>query len=90
MEISARFDLRLEGGEKGLFLEAAALIVTTMADFVRAAAKEKARAFLEQERRILLSPRDLSALSVALDNTFEPNQALRAVIKRARKTGRRA
>lgn len=90
MEISARFDLRLESGEKELFSEAAALMGTTMAAFVRAAAKEKARALLEQERRILLSPRDISALAAALDNAFEPNKALRAAIKRARETVRRA
>ncbi|MFZ0498837.1 MAG: DUF1778 domain-containing protein [Steroidobacteraceae bacterium] len=90
MEISARFDLRLESGEKELFSEAAALMGTTMAAFVRVAAKEKARALLEQERRILLSPRDISALAAALDNAFEPNKALRAAIKRARETVRRA
>lgn len=90
MEISARFDLRLESGEKELFSEAAALMGTTMAAFVRVAAKEKARALLEQERRILLSPRDISALAAALDNAFEPNKALWAAIKRARETVRRA
>lgn len=63
---------------------------TTMAAFVRAAAKEKARVLLEQEQRIALSPRDMSALAGALDNAFAPNRALRAAIKRARATVRRA
>ncbi|MGH8181382.1 MAG: DUF1778 domain-containing protein, partial [Steroidobacteraceae bacterium] len=58
--------------------------------FVRAAAKEKARVLLEQERRIALSPRDMAALTAALDNAFAPNKALRAAIKRARETVRRA
>ena len=90
MDTSARFDLRLESGEKELLSEAAALVGTTMAAFVRAAAKEKARALLERERRIALSPRDMSALAAALDNAFAPNKALRAAIKRARETVRRA
>lgn len=90
MDTSARFDLRLEIDEKELFSDAAALMGTTVAAFVRAAAKEKARALLQQERRIVLSPRDMSALAAALDNAFEPNNALRAAIKRARETVRRA
>lgn len=87
---SARFDLRLETDEKELFSDAAALMGTTMAAFVRAAAKEKARALLEQERRVVLSPRVISALAAALDNAFEPNKALRAAIESARETVRRA
>jgi len=63
---------------------------TTMAAFVRAAAKEKARVLLERERRITLSPRDMSALAAALDNAFAPNEALRAAVARARETVRRA
>lgn len=90
MDTSARFDLRLESGEKELFAEAAALMGTTMAAFVRAAAKEKARVLLERERRIALSPRDMSALAAALENAFAPNKALRAAIRRARETVRRA
>lgn len=90
MDTSARFDLRLESGEKELFAEAAALMGTSMAAFVRAAAKEKARVLLERERRIALSPRDMSALAAALGNAFAPNKALRAAIRRARETVRRA
>jgi uncharacterized protein (DUF1778 family) len=86
----ARFDLKLEKGEKELFAEAAALMGTTMAGFVRAAAKEKARALLQQERRVTLSPRDFAAIAAAVENAFAPNKALRAAIKRARETVRRA
>jgi uncharacterized protein (DUF1778 family) len=43
MESATRFDLKLDRAEKDLFSEAAALMGTTMAGFVRTAAKEKAR-----------------------------------------------
>ena len=39
---TARFDLKLDPGEKKIVARAAALMGTTMAGFVRAAAKEKA------------------------------------------------
>jgi uncharacterized protein (DUF1778 family) len=90
METSARFDLNLEKDEKKLFADAAALMGTTMAGFVRTAAKEKARALLDQERRITLSTRDFAAFAAALDNAFAPNKALRSALKRARESVRRA
>jgi uncharacterized protein (DUF1778 family) len=90
LDNSARFDLKLEKDEKELFSEAAALMGTTMAGFMRAAAKEKARALLEQERRITLSPQDFAAVAAALENAFAPNKALRSAIKRAREAVRRA
>jgi uncharacterized protein (DUF1778 family) len=86
METPARFDLKLEKDEKKLFSEAAALMGTTMAGFVRTAAKEKARALLDQEMRITLSMRDFSSFAAALDNAFAPNKTLRAAMKRARET----
>ena len=89
METPARFDLKLEKDEKKLFSEAAALMGTTMAGFVRAAAKEKARALLAQERRVTLSTRDFAA-AAALDHAFTPNKALRAAMKIARTTVNRA
>jgi uncharacterized protein (DUF1778 family) len=63
---------------------------TTMAGFVRTAAKEKARAVIEQERRITLSNRDFAALAAAVDGTFEPNDALQRAIESARSSVRRA
>jgi len=90
MATPARFDLKLEKGERELFSRAASLMGTTMAGFVRAAATEKARALLEQDRRITLSPRDFATVTAALDRAFAPNRALRAAMKRARETVRRA
>jgi uncharacterized protein (DUF1778 family) len=86
MDTPARFDLKLEKDEKKLFSEAAALMGTTMAGFVRAAAKEKARALLAQERRVTLSARDFAAVAAALDHAFAPNKALKAALKSARDT----
>jgi uncharacterized protein (DUF1778 family) len=90
VENATRFDLKLDRDEKDLFAEAAALMGTTMAGFVRAAAKEKARALIERERRITLSNRDFAAVSAAVDRAFEPNDALQRAIASARATTRRA
>jgi uncharacterized protein (DUF1778 family) len=84
MESATRFDLKLDRDEKDLFAEAAALMGTTMAGFVRTAAKEKARALIEQERRINLSNRDFAAVTAAVERAFEPNEALRGAIESAR------
>lgn len=46
-----RVHLGLDRDDEDLLAEAAALMGTTMAGFVRAAAKDKARALIEQERR---------------------------------------
>ena len=43
MSALARFDLKMDAGEKEVVARAAALMGTTMAAFVRAAANEKAR-----------------------------------------------
>jgi uncharacterized protein (DUF1778 family) len=90
MPAPARFDLKLEKDEKELLSQAAALMGTTMAGFVRTAAKEKARALLEQEQRVTMSSRDLAGIVTALDRAFAPNKALKGAMKRARETVRRA
>lgn len=90
MATPARFDLKLEKDEKELFSQAADLMGTSMAGFVRAAAKEKARALLEQETRVTLSSRDFAVVAAALDHAFAPNKALQAAMKAARETVRRA
>jgi uncharacterized protein (DUF1778 family) len=90
MENATRFDLKLDRGEKDLFAGAAALMGTTMAGFVRTAAKEKARALIEQERRITLSNRDFAAVAAAVDRALEPNDALQRAIESARSSVRRA
>jgi len=90
MASQARFDLKLEAEDKELFSRAAALMGTTMAGFVRAAAKEKACAIVEQEARVTLSQRDFRNFTVALDKAFEPNRALKDAMETARKKVRRA
>jgi uncharacterized protein (DUF1778 family) len=44
---------------------------TTMAGFVRAAAKEKAQDLLQREMRLTLTPRDFEAFTKALDSAFK-------------------
>ena len=80
----------MERDENDLYAEAAALVGMTTSGFVRAAAKEKARALLEQEQRVTLSNRDFAEVAAAIDHAFEPNEALRRAIETARNTLRRA
>ncbi|MDR3414849.1 MAG: DUF1778 domain-containing protein [Nevskia sp.] len=87
---SERFDLKMAPGEKRLVADAAALMGTTMAGFVRAAAKEKAQALLERESRLSLSARDFAAFTAALDRAFAPNAALKGALAETRKKVRRA
>ncbi|MEO8120787.1 MAG: DUF1778 domain-containing protein, partial [Rhodoferax sp.] len=47
MTTTARFDLKLDADDKDILSRAASLMGTTMAGFVRSAAKEKAQALLE-------------------------------------------
>ena len=52
-------DLRLEKGDE----KSAAFIGTIMVESVRATAKEKAQALLDQEKRVTLSMRDLAEIA---------------------------
>ena len=63
---------------------------TTMAGFVRAAAKEKALTLLDRESRITLSKRDFAAFTRALNRAFAPNLALKGALAEAKAKVRRA
>jgi uncharacterized protein (DUF1778 family) len=84
----ARFDLKLDADDKDLLSRAASLMGTTMAGFVRIAAKEKAQTLLEQESRVTLSKRDFAAFSSAIRGAFAPNQALIGALDAATKVRR--
>ncbi len=90
MTTVARFDLKLDADDKDILAKAAALMGTTMAGFVRSAAKEKAQALLERETRIVLSRRDAESFVSALDSAFSPNPALKQAISQAGRRVRRA
>lgn len=90
MTAAARFDLKMDAEEKDVIAKAAALMGTTMAGFVRAAAKEKAQKLLERESRITLSQHDFAAFAAALDAAFQPNATLEKALKQARAKVRRA
>ncbi|MDO4683289.1 MAG: DUF1778 domain-containing protein [Lautropia sp.] len=89
MQSTARFDLKMDAQEKDVIAKAAALMGTTMASFVRMAAKEKAQQVLAQETRISLSQRDFDAFTQALDGAFRPNAALEKALAEAREKVRR-
>lgn len=90
MSTRARFDLTMDAQEKDIVARAAALMGSTMAGFVRAAAKEKALILLDRESRVTLSKRDFAAFSKALDGAFKPNRALEDALADAKATVRRA
>lgn len=90
MTAQVRFDLKLDKNDKELFSEAASLMGTSMASFVRNAAKEKARSVIDQQTQLTLSRRDFKAFSTALDQAFVPNEPLQEALDSVRKTVRRA
>jgi uncharacterized protein (DUF1778 family) len=90
MTSRARFDLTMDAAEKEIVARAAALMGSTMAGFVRAAAKEKALLLLDRDSRVTLSRRDFAVFSRALDSAFAPNRKLAAALAQARTTVRRA
>ena len=90
MSVAARFDLKMDADEKAIVAKAAALMGTTMAGFVRTAAKEKALTLLDRETRLTLSARDFSDFTRALDSAFSPNPALKQALTQARRRVLRA
>lgn len=87
---TTRLDLKLDSGEKKTIARAAALMGTTMADFVRAAAKEKAQALVERETRVVLDERDFTRFATAVSGPFKPSPALSHALQEARQKVRRA
>lgn len=88
MPVAARFDLKMDAEEKDVVSRAAALMGTTMAAFVRTAAKEKARELLDRESRVTMTARDFQAFTAALDEAFMPNAALQNAMSAARRVKR--
>ena len=88
MAASARFDLKLDAMDKDLLSRAASLMGTTMAGFVRSAAKEKAQSLVDQEARIVLSKRDMLHFHQAVQTAFQPNPALQKALRAAAKVKR--
>ena len=78
-----RFDLRLDAEEVDRLSRAASLTGISMTDFVRNAAKEKARILLERASRVMLSERDFLAFNAAINGAFAPNMALQEAITTA-------
>lgn len=88
MTAVARFDLTMDASDKDVVSRAAALMGTTMASFVRTAAKEKAQELLDRESRITMTARDFEAFNQALNSAFQPNEALQQAMSAARKIKR--
>lgn len=88
MTAVARFNLTMDASDKEVVSRAAPLMETTMAVFVRTAAKEKARELLDRESRITMTARDFEAFTQALNGAFQPNSALQKAIGASRKIKR--
>lgn len=88
MTAIARFDLKMDAADKDILSRAAALMGTTMAGFVRMAAKEKALALIESESRVTLSQRDFAAFASAINQAFAPNPALQNALQAATRVKR--
>ena len=79
----ARLDLTLDTADKDIVARGAALMGTTMAAFVRAAAKEKAQQLIDRETRIEMSAHDFYAFAAALNQPWQPNAALQRALQAA-------
>ena len=84
MTATACFYLTMDAADRDLVARAAALMGSTMAGFVRAAAKGKALTMLDRESRVILSRRDFAAFSKALSGAFKPNPALKGALAAAK------
>jgi len=88
MSALARLDLKLEPQEKEVVARGAAIDGTTVAAFVRAAAKEKALRLIAQEVRVTFSSLDCVALMAAINRPFAPNPAMEKAIGAAQRVVR--
>jgi uncharacterized protein (DUF1778 family) len=88
MSTVTRFDLKMDIEEKDIVSRAAALMGTTMAAFVRMAAKDKARELLDRETKITMSSHDFHEFTMALNGTFSPNANLKKALNVALKVKR--
>ena len=79
----ARLDLTLDTADKDIVARGTALMGTTMAAFVRAAAKEKAQQLIDRETRIEMSAHDFDAFAAALNQPWQPNAALQRALQAA-------
>jgi uncharacterized protein (DUF1778 family) len=83
-----RLRLVLDTEDKDLLSHAANLTGTTLAGFVRSAAKERALSLLEKEVRVTMSRGDLVEFQTAIAGAFAPNAAMQKAIRVAAKVKR--
>ena len=81
-----RFEVRMPASEKEYFRKAANIQGISLADFVRAACRERVERILQEQDIIKLSRRDRERFVNSLLNPPEPNAALLAAAKRYRKS----
>jgi uncharacterized protein (DUF1778 family) len=75
-----RMDLRIDPEKKDLLRRAAALVGSTMSDFVVRSSLESAEQVLKNHSSITLQNRSFDSFITACENSPEPNQALKAAL----------
>ena len=83
MKNNQRFEMVLNTSDKYAITLASELAGTTMANFVRSAAKEKALQIIDKETRISLNEEDFTKFANALSGGGKPNEVLKKAIEKA-------
>jgi len=84
MKNSQRFETVLNTSDNYAINLAAELAGTTMANFVRSAANEKARQIIDKETRLSLNEEDFTKFANALSGGFKPNETLKRAMEKVR------
>ncbi len=84
MKNNQRFEMVLNSSDYYAINLAAELAGTSMANFVRSAAKEKALQMIDKETQISLNEEDFTKFANALSEGFQPNEALKRAIEKCK------
>lgn len=76
-------NLRLGSNDKGMLQLAASYEGMSLAAFVRKASLDAARSVVERNERMIFSREKAKRILSALEQPFEPNEALKRAMKRA-------
>jgi len=87
MKNNQRFEIVLNSSDYYVIILAAELAGTSMANFVRSTAKEKALQIINKETQISLNEEDFTKFANALTGGFQPNEALKRAIEKCNSKG---
>jgi uncharacterized protein (DUF1778 family) len=87
MSATERLEVRIDPEDKALLAKAAVLEGVKLSTFVVGPALERARRLVRESEQILTTERGFQNLLEALDNPPEPTPALRAAMRKHKKSG---